>query len=53
MIVDDERPCIDELKYMLMKHPDIGAYTDSLEALTAAKLSMPDIVFLDICMPDA
>ncbi|HWP96130.1 MAG TPA: response regulator [Syntrophomonadaceae bacterium] len=54
MIVDDEKPCLDELEYLLLKHNDIvitGAFTNPLEALAAAESSMPDAIFLDIGMP--
>ncbi len=54
MIVDDERPCLEELEYLLGKHPGIvleGMYTNPLEALAAVEQSMPDAVFLDIVMP--
>lgn len=54
MIVDDEQPCIEELRFLLIRHPDIeicGEYTNPLDALQAAQKSLPDVIFLDIGMP--
>jgi two-component system, LytTR family, response regulator len=54
MLVDDERPCLDELEYLLAQHGDItitGTYTNPLEALEAVKHSASDTAFLDISMP--
>ncbi len=54
MLVDDEQPSLDELVFLLSKCPDIeivGAYLSPLQALEAARLSMPDAVFLDLVMP--
>ena len=55
MIVDDERPCLDELEYLLKKHKDItivGAYTNPLDALSSVQYSMPEALFIDIDMPN-
>ncbi len=54
MIVDDERPCIDELSFLLARHPDIdicGAYTNPLEVLHQVQLYQPQVIFVDIVMP--
>lgn len=54
MIVDDEMPALEELKYYLCKYPEvhvIGMYNNSLEAFKAIKSEKPDLIFLDIDMP--
>lgn len=54
VIVDDERPAIDELEELLQESPQIGSITthmkarDALEDIMARK---PHVVFLDIQMP--
>jgi DNA-binding NarL/FixJ family response regulator len=54
LVVDDERPCLDELVYMLRKQDGIeiaGAFTNSLEALKASVDLQLDAAFLDLSMP--
>lgn len=54
MIVDDERPAREELKYLLEKHNDIEIVEEGrngLEALNNINDIMPDVIFLDINMP--
>lgn len=54
IIVDDEKPSLDELSYHLRSYEDIcivGAYTGALKALDAIQKEQPDVVFLDISMP--
>ena len=55
LIVDDEKPGRDELEYLLKGIPDInisGIAADGSEALLFAERIMPDLVFLDIKMPE-
>jgi len=54
MLVDDERPALDELTYLVGQYAYVevvGGFTDSAEALKAIKIKEPDLVFLDIDMP--
>ncbi len=54
LAVDDEAPALDELGYLLKRHPDIGeviAVSDATAALRALGDRRPDAVFLDINMP--
>jgi len=54
LVVDDEKPCLDELVYLLSKQGNVivaGAFTDSLEALEASMDLKPDAAFLDLSMP--
>jgi DNA-binding LytR/AlgR family response regulator len=54
MIVDDERPCLEDMIYMLSGYDDVdiaGAFTKPLEALEAAPGLKPDALFLDLSMP--
>lgn len=53
VLIDDEQPALDELKYLLQQTGVIniiGSYTDSLEALASISNSQPDVIFMDICM---
>ena len=53
-VIDDERPALDELCEYLSACEGIQsleAYLNPVEALEAVKLSQPDVVFLDIYMP--
>lgn len=53
LVVDDERPCLDELVYMLEKQKNIeiaGTFTSPLEALKASAVLKPDAAFLDLSM---
>ncbi|MGG1518707.1 response regulator [Paenibacillus oryzisoli] len=55
LLIDDERLALLQLDKMLKELTSLtvtAAYTDPAEALQAARLSQPDIVFLDIHMPE-
>lgn len=52
-LVDDERPALRELEYMLKEYPEIsvlGMYTDPFAALEEIQNIKPHVVFLDINM---
>ena len=56
LVVDDEQPAVDELSYLLRRHPaidEVTAASDSTTALRIIKdrLGQLDAVFLDINMP--
>jgi len=54
LAVDDEAPALDELAYLLGRHPDIGTVVsvgDATAALRALNEQSLDAVFLDINMP--
>lgn len=54
LLVDDEQPCLDELRYLLDRHKDIeieGTFTNPFRALPVALRRKPDAIFLDINMP--
>lgn len=54
LAVDDEAPALDELTYLLDRHPDIAeviAVSDATAALRSLNESPLDAVFLDINMP--
>jgi Response regulator containing CheY-like receiver and SARP domains len=54
VLIDDEYPALDELKYFLMKNAAevIGAFTDPSKGFEFIEREKPDAVFLDIDMPD-
>lgn len=55
ILVDDEKPALEELKYILSQKKDIeiiGAFTNSVKAFEQILKEKPDIVFLDIEMPE-
>jgi DNA-binding LytR/AlgR family response regulator len=55
MIVDDEKLALDELCYLLSNYADveiIGMFLNPVEALDQIVLKKPDILFLDIDMPE-
>jgi DNA-binding LytR/AlgR family response regulator len=55
MIVDDEPLAVKLLESFVAKTPDlelIGSFTDSVEAINAIKEEKPQLLFLDIQMPD-
>jgi len=55
IVVDDEAPAREELKYLLEKEGQVrvvGEATDGLEALELIKEKRPQVVFLDIQMPE-
>jgi two-component system LytT family response regulator/two-component system response regulator LytT len=54
MIVDDEKPCLEDLSFLLSHCDGIeisGAFTHPEEALAAVKALRPDVLFLDLKMP--
>lgn len=54
LVVDDEKPCLDELVYLLKKQENVevvGTFTSPAEAMAAAKGLQPDMAFLDLVMP--
>ncbi|SHE79773.1 LytR/AlgR family response regulator transcription factor [Clostridium fallax] len=55
VIIDDEKIAIDELEYVLTQHEEvevIGKYTSAKTAIDDMNELNPDVVFLDISMPD-
>lgn len=55
MIVDDEPLAVKLLESFVVKTPDLellGSFTDSVEAINAIKQKHPQLLFLDIQMPD-
>ncbi len=55
MIVDDEPLAVKLLESFVVKTPDLellGSFTDSVEAINAIKQQRPQLLFLDIQMPD-
>ncbi len=54
ILVDDMRPALRELEFLLKKYPDIsieGMYTNPLAAIEKIGETKPQAVFLDINMP--
>ena len=55
IIVDDEPLAVKLMESFVAKTPDLkllGSFTDSVEAINAVKEQTPNILFLDIQMPD-
>ena len=55
IITDDEPLAVRLLESFVAKTPDLqllGSYTDSVEAVAAIKEKQPNLLFLDIQMPD-
>jgi len=55
IIVDDEPLAVRLLESFVIRTPDLemaGSFTDSVEAINAIKEQQPDLLFLDIQMPD-
>ncbi|GAA0182375.1 response regulator transcription factor [Clostridium sediminicola] len=55
VLVDDERPSLEELEYIISKSSFakiVGKFTNSIEAIEFVKIEEPDLVFLDINMPE-
>ncbi|MGL1931902.1 MAG: response regulator [Desulfotalea sp.] len=55
IIVDDEQPALDELRYLLSAYEDINIIAEATSSSKALKLITefrPDLVFLDIQMPN-
>ena len=56
MVVDDERPALDELCYLLREIPGVEIVAQAVtgeETIRKFKEHRPDAIFLDIQMPDA
>ncbi|PKM49303.1 MAG: hypothetical protein CVV02_16810 [Firmicutes bacterium HGW-Firmicutes-7] len=54
VLVDDERPALRGLEFLLKKYPEIliiGMYTNPLKAIEEIGQLKPQVVFLDINMP--
>ena len=54
LVVDDEKPALDDLAYLLRQHPRIGTVVtagDATEALRRLRDGSFDAIFLDIRMP--
>jgi DNA-binding LytR/AlgR family response regulator len=54
LVVDDERPVLDELDFLLRRDPRIGKVATAVSGAAALRLlerQRPDVVFLDIVMP--
>ena len=54
LAVDDEAPALDELIYLLRRHPDVSEVygaRDATSALRELNRSDVDAIFLDIKMP--
>src|SRR3546814_7438950 len=54
LVIDDERPALDELAWLLGRQPDIGeilAVDSATDALRLLQGTRVDAVFLDIQMP--
>lgn len=54
LVVDDEKPALDDLAHMLLEHPRIASVTTASDAVEALRLLREDVfgaVFLDIRMP--
>ena len=55
IIVDDEPLAVKLMESFVAKTPDLellGSFTDSIEAINAVKEQKPNLLFLDIQMPD-
>ncbi|MDX9872625.1 MAG: LytTR family DNA-binding domain-containing protein [Clostridia bacterium] len=55
VLVDDEPLSLESLAFLLQRHQDIavvGSYTDPLTALDKIKTLRPELIFLDIEMPE-
>ncbi|MCX7922334.1 MAG: response regulator [Clostridia bacterium] len=54
VLIDDEKPALIELEFLLKKYPEIsvtGMYKNPLEAIEKIEFLKPDVVFLDVNMP--
>lgn len=55
MVIDDEEMAVKQLEFLLGQYPELqlcAAVTDPVEALEKAALCQPELVFLDIHMPE-
>lgn len=51
IIIDDEQHCIDRVKHLMARHPNlalIGEYTGAASGIKGLKTLKPDVVFLDV-----
>jgi DNA-binding LytR/AlgR family response regulator len=56
LVVDDEAPARDELRYLLAEHADVEVVGEASSPAAAVELvreAKPDVVFLDVEMPGA
>ncbi len=54
LIVDDEQPARDELRYLIARHDEVnvvGEASDGEQALEMVREDTPDLLFLDVQMP--
>ncbi|SFE54670.1 Two-component response regulator, SAPR family, consists of REC, wHTH and BTAD domains [Paenibacillus algorifonticola] len=54
IIVEDEKPILDLMKFLIGQSPDymiLGAFTNPLEALASLSKLQPDAIFIDVEMP--
>lgn len=54
IVVDDEKPCLDEMVYLLSEQKGmdiVGAYTNPADALETLTELQPDAAFVDLLMP--
>lgn len=54
VLIDDERPALRELEYFLQAYPEVSileTFTNPLKAIEKIQYLQPDLVFLDINMP--
>lgn len=55
LIIDDEKPARDRIRFMLENHPKIaviGECKNGFEAVSQVESTRPDLIFLDIQMPE-
>lgn len=55
ILIDDEKLSLEQMEHILESYDDIermGSYTDPLTALEKIKIIKPDVVMLDISMPE-
>lgn len=55
LLIDDEKLAVMHMEKLLRELPEfdsIESYTDPAAAVEAARLSQPDVIFLDIVMPE-
>lgn len=54
ILIDDEKPALKELEFILKKYPEItvaGAFSNPVDGIAAIREQKPEVVFLDINMP--